>query len=305
MSAIGFGLLLPHGPASAEARATYLEDCERNLETIKGHFTSVWMSDHLQVDSHDVLECWTTLTYLAGRFPDLSFGSGVMCQAFRNPALVAKMAATFQFLTGGRLILGMGTGWKEDEFLSYNYPFLSPNARVSELEEAIRIIKLMWVEEKATFEGAHYQIHSARCEPRPQPPPHIVVGAHHPRMLRIAARLADWWDVSGSAIGRNDYPALSAEMDRALAEVGRDPRTLRRSYSGPCLVTTSQNEIDQYAGNMPIGRGITGTPEQVADQLRRLVALGVTHFQLVFAGFPNPRPLDLFIKEVLPHVERL
>ena len=302
MSDVGFGLLLPHGPASPEARATYLADCERALDMMRGHFTSVWMSDHLQVGSQDALECWTTLSYFAGRYPDLFFGPAVMCQAFRNPALVAKMAATFQFLTGGRLVLGMGAGWKEDEFRSYNYPFPSPGARVSELEEAVRIIKLMWVEEEATFEGQHYQVHSARCEPRPQPPPPILIGAHHPGMLRLAARMADWWDVTGSAIARDDYPALSAEMDRAMAEVGRNPLTIRRSYSGPCLVTTSQEEIEQFTNRLPRGRGIAGTPEQVVEQLSRFTALGVTHFQLVFAGFPDTRPVDLFIREVLPQV---
>ena len=197
-----------------------------------------------------LLESWTTLCYLAGRFPEFTFGSGVLCQAYRNPALVAKMAATFQFLDGGRLF-GLGRGGREDEFHAYNYPFPAPGQRVSELEEAIRVIKLMWAEEEATFEGQYYQVHNARCEPRPSPPPPILIGAHHPRMLHIAARMADWWDVTGSAIGRADYPGLSAEMDRVLKEVGRDPGTIRRSFSGPCLVSTSQEEIEQFANRMP------------------------------------------------------
>jgi alkanesulfonate monooxygenase SsuD/methylene tetrahydromethanopterin reductase-like flavin-dependent oxidoreductase (luciferase family) len=302
MARTEFGLLLPHGAASPQARDTYLENCWRNLQLAEGSFTSVWMSDHLQVGGQDVLECWTTLAYLAALHPDMYVGSVVLCQAFRNPGLVAKMGATFQYLTGGRMILGLGAGWKEDEFHSYNYEFPSPGTRVSELEEAVQIIKALWTQEEATFEGKHYQVRAARCEPRPNPVPPILIGGHQSRMMRITARFADWWDISGSATARTDYPALSAQMDSILDEVGRDRKSLQRSFSGPCAVASSEAEVKELAARIPEGKGIAGTPAQVVEQLGRYIDLGVTRFQLVFAGFPDTRHIELFMKEVVPQV---
>src|SRR5690242_6929776 len=116
---IGFGLLLPHGAQSPEARPGFLSECDRNIELVKGKFTSIWMSDHFNLGSTDVLECWTTLAYLAGRYPDFFFGTAVVCQGYRNPALNAKIAATCQFLTGGRLVFGMGAGWNAPEAHAY------------------------------------------------------------------------------------------------------------------------------------------------------------------------------------------
>jgi alkanesulfonate monooxygenase SsuD/methylene tetrahydromethanopterin reductase-like flavin-dependent oxidoreductase (luciferase family) len=231
------------------------------------------------------------------------FGSGVLCQAFRNPALVAKMGATFQYLTGGRLILGLGAGWKEDEFHSYDYSFPSPGTRVSELEEAAQVIKALWTEDEATFEGKHYRVRAARCEPRPDPVPPIVIGGHQPRMQHIVARLADWWDISGSAIARADYPALVERMDGILDEVGRDPATLQRSFTGPCAVAPTEAEVKALAARIPEGKGIVGTPAQAVEQLGRFVELGVTHFQLVFAGFPDTRQIELFMDEVMPQAQ--
>src|SRR5690349_19694163 len=108
MSRIGFGWFLPNGPESPEARATFAADVDRNLQAVTGHFTSAWMADHLQAEMHDMLEGWTTLTYYAARHPELQFGHAVLCQSYRNPALLAKTAATFQYLTGGRLVFGLG-----------------------------------------------------------------------------------------------------------------------------------------------------------------------------------------------------
>lgn len=303
MARVDFGLLLPHGPASPGQRADFVAACDRGLGRIRGHLTSVWMSDHFQMGTADVLECWTTLAYFAGRHPDLSFGTAVACQAYRNPALLAKTAATFQFLTGGRLTLGVGAGWNEAEFRAYNYPFPPAGVRVSEVAEAVRIITSLWTREETTFEGQHYQVYGAHCEPRPDPVPPIGIGGHGPRMLRVAARLADGWDVTGSGLARDEYPAVAATMARILGEVSRDPSTLRRSYSGPCVVATTDEKARELKGRLPEGKGITGTPDQVVDQLGRLIEQGVTAFQLVFAGFPDTEVLDLFLARVLPQVK--
>ena len=132
----------------------------------------------------------------------LRFGNAVLCQSFRNPALLAKMAATLQFMSGGRFILGLGAGWHEEEYQAYGYEFPSAPVRVEQLEEAIQIIQIMWREETATFQGRHYQVAEARCEPRPDPIPPIMVGAFKPKMLRLAAKYADWWNVSSTSLAR-------------------------------------------------------------------------------------------------------
>jgi alkanesulfonate monooxygenase SsuD/methylene tetrahydromethanopterin reductase-like flavin-dependent oxidoreductase (luciferase family) len=305
MSRIGFGWFLPNGPESPEARATFVADVDRNLQAVTGHFTSAWMADHLQAEMHDMLEAWTTLTYYAARHPALLFGHGVLCQSYRNPALLAKTAATFQYLTGGRLLFGLGAGWKEDEYLAYNYPFPSPGTRVAELGETLQIVKAMWTQEQATFEGQHYQVHAAYCEPKPDPIPPIVIGGRQPRILRLIAREADWWDVSGFSLARTDYPALVAEMDRACAEVGRDPQTLRRTFSASCACAPREAAVAALAEGMRPGRGFVGTPAQIVDQLRPFIDLGVDHFQLSFNGFPDTAPVELFIAEVLPALAAL
>src|SRR5258708_35107503 len=116
----------------------------RALDLAAGHFDSAWMVDHLQSGSDGLLESFTTLSYLAALHPQLKFGQTVVCQSFRNPALLAKMGATLQFLSGGRFILGLGTGWNEEEYLAYGDDFPSNAVRVSQLEETIRMVQAMW-----------------------------------------------------------------------------------------------------------------------------------------------------------------
>jgi alkanesulfonate monooxygenase SsuD/methylene tetrahydromethanopterin reductase-like flavin-dependent oxidoreductase (luciferase family) len=305
MSRIGFGWFLPNGPESPEARATFAADVDRNLQVVTGHFTSAWMADHLQAEMHDMLEGWTTLTYYAARHPELLFGHAVLCQSYRNPALLAKTAATFQYLTGGRLVFGLGAGWKEDEYLAYNYPFPSPGTRVDELEEALQIVKALWTQEQATFEGKHYQIHAAYCEPKPVPVPPIMIGGWRPRMLHLIAKYADWWDVSGFGLPLANYPGFAADMDRACAEVGRDPQTLRRTFSTSCVCAPTEKAVETLAEGLRPGRGFVGTPAQIVEQMRPFLDLGVDHFQLAFHGFPDTAPVELFIAEVLPALDAL
>ena len=301
MQQVEFGWFFPNGPATPEARATFVADCDRTLEAITGHFTSAWMADHLQFQHYDIVEAWTLLTYFAARHPALHFAPGVICQSFRNPALLAKMAATFQFLTGGRLIFGIGAGWNEPEYRAYNFPFPSPGTRLAELEEAVTICKALWTGEPVTIAGAHYQVREAICAPPAQPPPPVVIGGWGPRILRLIARQADWWDVSGfGGVPRADYPALAAEMGRACAEVGRDPATLRRAFSCACACAPTAEAAQQRAEGMRPGFGLVGTPAQVGEQIAAFVAQGVTHFQLAFSDFPDTAGVELFLAEVLP-----
>ncbi len=113
MGKVQFGLEMPGDALDKSRRHLYLEDVNRLLNYVKGHFASAWCIDHLQFGDIDVLEGWTSLTYLAALHPELQWGHTVICQSFRNPALVAKMAATLQFMSGGRFTLGIGAGWNK------------------------------------------------------------------------------------------------------------------------------------------------------------------------------------------------
>src|SRR5438105_1503076 len=161
MRPVQFGLVLPTGSPTRERRAAFVADMNRALSLVAGHFDSAWMIDHLQPDTTDLLESFTTISYLAALHPQLRFGQTVVCQSFRHPALLAKMGATLQFLSGGRFILGLGAGWNEEEYRAYGYDFPPARVRVEQLEEALQIIKAMWTEEKTTFEGKHYSVTEA------------------------------------------------------------------------------------------------------------------------------------------------
>jgi alkanesulfonate monooxygenase SsuD/methylene tetrahydromethanopterin reductase-like flavin-dependent oxidoreductase (luciferase family) len=299
MTPIQFGLVLPLGPRTSGARATFLADARANLELVGDHFDSAWFVDHFQIDSQDVLECWTTISYLAALHPALRFGTAVLGQSYRNPALLAKMAATLQYLSGGRLIFGIGAGWKEDEYLSYGYEFPGAGVRVDQLDEALRIVKALWSEEQATFHGRYYRIDQAWCEPKPSPLPPLMVGGTKPRMLRLVARHADWWTVSWT--GLDDYRALVAEMQRACAEVGRDPATLRRVWFGGCACAPTEERARVLAGErITTANGFVGTPEQVVDQMSRFVEVGVDYFILSSGGLPELTTLEMVTEQVLP-----
>jgi alkanesulfonate monooxygenase SsuD/methylene tetrahydromethanopterin reductase-like flavin-dependent oxidoreductase (luciferase family) len=258
-------------------------------------FDSAWVIDHLQFDDTDVLEGWTTLTYLMGHAPHLHFGNMVLSQSFRNPALLAKMAATAQYLSGNRLYLGIGAGWKEDEYHAYGYAYPSPGVRVDQLDEAITIIRTLWTVTPATFTGQHYRIRNAFCTPKPDRAPPIMIGGKKPRMLRLIARQADWWNVDWADL--DECRHLVQEMEHACREVGREPATLRRTWFGWAVCAPTTEEAQAIAGGYG---GIVGTPTQVIEQLEAYIALGFDYFMLTSPQFPDPTSIELLKREVIP-----
>ena len=303
MTRIHFGWSMARGPREAAQAATYPADLRRGFDLIAGHFDSAWLIDHLQDEQAAMMEAWTAVTYLAAQEPRLQFGHAVLCQSFRNPALLAKMAATLQYLSGGRFILGIGAGWKEDEYRAYGYDFPAAGVRVEELEETLQIVKALWTEERATVEGKHYQVREAWCEPKPDPLPTIMVGGSKPRMLRVVARHADWWNVSWTGIA--DYRKQVAECERACAEVGRDPATLRRTWFGGCVCAPTEAELGKLnISGISKNNAFAGTPEQVIEQMAPFVELGVDYFMLSCGGFPDLTTLRLLRDEVLPALNR-
>jgi alkanesulfonate monooxygenase SsuD/methylene tetrahydromethanopterin reductase-like flavin-dependent oxidoreductase (luciferase family) len=297
MPAPTFGWVITPAARDQTGAATLHDDNRRFIERIRGAFDTLWVEDHFQWNDRPVLECWTALTYLAAQHPDFKLGALVMGQSYRNPALTAKMMATLHWLTGGRTIAGIGAGWKEDEYLSYGWPYPSGKVRIEQLEDAVNIIRAMWTQSPATYTGRHFSIQNAYCEPRPTPPPPLLIGGGgEKRLLRVVARYADWMNV-----GFCDAATFATKLDalnRHCADVGRAYDSIKKTYFGFVLVTPD--------GARPEPRGdlhiIHGRPDSVAAELRQFVDLGVEHFMLRFIDYPSMGGLDLFLQEVLPHL---
>ena len=271
----------------------------RILERVPAEVTTVWIDDHLQFGDEPRFEGWTLLTYLAAAYPRFRYGHLVLSQSFRNPALLAKMAATLQALTGGRFVLGLGAGWHEEEYRAYGYDYPSGGIRVEQLAEAIELIRTMWTASPASYEGRYYRIQDAYCEPRPDPPIPIMVGTHGRKALGVTARLADWWNWDGpwDANYREPYEVLAAhcaEIGRPVSEITLtagvavhlpdDPSTFEATY-----------EHSFYPGYQFHVLG--PTPVDVIRELDRLIDHGVVHFQ---ATFEDMRTFERFIDEVIP-----
>lgn len=277
-----------------------LADNERFLTLLADHFDTFWMEDHFQWGATPTLEAWTSLTWYAARFPRYRCGTVVLGQSYRNPALLAKMAATLQWFSEGRLILGLGAGWKEDEYLAYNFPFPPAAARIEQLREAAKLIKTMWNQSPATYHGTHYRVDQARCEPRPTPvPPLMIGGGGEKRTLRVVAEVADWWNLG--FVSPEEYRRKLERLNEHCAAIGRDPTTLTKTYFALVSVSNDPSKVLRREGM----HTVSGTPEQVAEELARYVALGVEHFQVRFLDYPDPTGAEIFIQQVIPQMRSL
>ena len=211
------------------------------LEAEELGFDHAWLVDHL-VDTDGgpedgCLEAWTLLAAIAAKTKRIRLGVLVSSNTFRHPAILLKEAVTVDHISGGRLVLGIGTGWHEDEHRRYGIDLPPAPERVDRFEEAVEVISLLMQQERTTFRGQYYQLDDARLVPRPVQRPRIpiLIAAHRPRMLRIAARYADQWDTFGVIPGaategvETGLADRIAALDDACRAIGRDPADIRRS----------------------------------------------------------------------------
>jgi alkanesulfonate monooxygenase SsuD/methylene tetrahydromethanopterin reductase-like flavin-dependent oxidoreductase (luciferase family) len=297
--AVTFGLHgLPSDAFNFESGTAYLDGYARCIDVMGPEFTTLWVSDHFQWDDFPVLEAWTRMCVLAARFDRFKVGSLVLGQGYRNPALLAKMAASLQFLTDGRLVLGIGAGWKEDEYLGYGYRYPSRKERVDELAEVLTILRLMWQGGPVTFHGQHHSIENAYCYPVPDPSIPILIGTGGTRVLRLASEHADGWNWDALA----SLYLLRDKLTSGLETFGRSVDDVFVSAN----VTVDFPEDPQgFVGVMETSNPdydndqvIFGpTPQAAIDGLRPFVEAGVTHFQV---SPEDLRSLRIFASEVAP-----
>jgi alkanesulfonate monooxygenase SsuD/methylene tetrahydromethanopterin reductase-like flavin-dependent oxidoreductase (luciferase family) len=302
---IGFGWVLPTGKARMPngGSQAYLPHLRDLVATIQGSFHSLWMPDHLMFGQSDIPEALTSLSFLAGITTDLHLGTIVLGQSYRNPALLAKMAATLQQLSDGRFILGIGAGWKEDEYHAYGYEYPPARTRIAQMAETIQICKALWdpAQPQANFQGEHYQISNAACSPKPVSPPPIMIGGSGEKLtLRVVAEHADWWNIPG--VSPTEYARKLDILANHCAAVGRDPNDIRKTWTGVVSIAPTRSQAERQMEGYPIWPDdipLVGTPDGVRAQLQAYIDLGVDYFMLAFADEPSTKGIKLFLSEFL------
>jgi len=307
MRKVRFGLFYP------QAEQTFEQVKERAQLADRLGFDSILFTDHMWnrgLPQFDQLEAWTLMSAIAAVTERIRVGSMVVCNSFRNPALLGKMAASLDAVSGGRLILGMGCGWMEEEYAAYGYRFPSDRVRIEQLEESLEVLQRLFSAEPATFQGKYYSVHEAVNRPAPvqQPhPPILIGGGGERRMLRVVARFADIWNCPN-----NHAPALPRKLEVLhghCAAIGRDPDEIE--VSEQCVIVLGRDE-KEFGEKLELARamvgrvfdlencGFRGTPEQIVDQIRQRVEQGVTYFTFLLGDFHTPESLTLLAEEVLP-----
>jgi alkanesulfonate monooxygenase SsuD/methylene tetrahydromethanopterin reductase-like flavin-dependent oxidoreductase (luciferase family) len=309
MSELKFGWHMHSFPVDGSSGPTFLDQIHHTLDRIHPYFDSVWVDDHMmpwaewQSNDTPYLECTTTIAYFAAAYPSLKFGASVLCQSYRNPGLLAKTAANLQYVTGGRFLFGIGAGWMEEEYLAYNFDYPKPSVRIAQLEEAVQIVKVLWTESPASFEGTYYRIKDAYCEPRPDPVPPLLIGGGGEKLtLRVVAKHADWWNIPGGT--HDNYAHKLDVLRRHCAAVGRDYDEIVKTWSAEAVaVAGTEAEAERIAAASPYNENsIIGTPTQVAEQLQAFVDLGVEHLIVRLLDFPNTQGIEMFAQEVMPRL---
>jgi alkanesulfonate monooxygenase SsuD/methylene tetrahydromethanopterin reductase-like flavin-dependent oxidoreductase (luciferase family) len=310
---ITFGWRVPDFPEPGDDSAAFRKQIFNFTAALeRGGLDSIWVGDHFfpwpgEVDqSVDTIEAWTTLTYLMAAYPRLKGGTIVLSQGYRPPALLAKMSANLQWLSGGRFTLGIGAGWKENEYKAYGYDFPPPGVRLAQLDEAVQVIRKMWTEKCPTFHGTYYHIENACVSPQPDPVPTLLIGGDGPKKtLRIVAQYADWCNLN------NVPPDYCRErlgiLRKHCQDVGRNYDEILKTLSSDCVATARTHEEAvrmKEASFFGKFQPFVGTPDEVTQKIQTYVDLGFRHFIFRFVDYPKTDGAELFMKEVMPRFQK-
>jgi alkanesulfonate monooxygenase SsuD/methylene tetrahydromethanopterin reductase-like flavin-dependent oxidoreductase (luciferase family) len=308
-----FGVFLPFyafQTKEPEEQFRLIRDAVLECEHLGFH--SVWLDDHLMYDDWPILESWTTLSALSSLTSKIRLGTMVICNAHRNPALTAKMAATLDVLSGGRLEFGIGAGIQEDEHIAYGFGFSEPSVRIERLSEALEVTRQLWTQEKATFHGKYYTLNDAICEPKPLQKPHppITVGGSGDRLMeKVTALYADRFDW-GFLPSIEVYKHKLEVLKKQCRLIGRDFLEIEKSCwpSGQVLIAQNDSELSEKISQRKPANvtledfrktALSGTPNECFEQLQVYLDLGVNYFMLFFGDLPNLDGLRLFAEGVI------
>lgn len=280
------------------------------ISTLATHVEStgwdgIWYADHFMPNEPDTSvpwpEAWTTLAALAATTSRIRVGPLVTGNTYRHPAVLAKMAATIDHISKGRAVLGLGSGWQENEHLQYGLPFYTVRERLERLDEACQVIKSLYANEKSNFEGQFYRLADASLEPKPvqSPLPLLIGGGGEKRTLKITAKYADEWNVWGDAAVMRHKMAI---LDDHCRDVGRDPAAIQRSAVALLFMSDDESFVQSMKDREMGMPSIIGTPAEVKDIVADLASAGVN--ELIVPDFTlgdraqKLKTLDTFIRVV-------
>ncbi|GIU92032.1 MAG: LLM class F420-dependent oxidoreductase [Acidimicrobiia bacterium] len=286
-------------------------------------FESVWVYDHFHTvpvpTQEPTYEAWTLMSALAVATDRARLGQMCTCNSYRQPSYLAKVAASVDVISGGRLEMGIGAGWYEAEYLAYGYPFPKPAVRIGQLDEACQILKRMWTEDEVHFEGDHYRLQGAICRPKPLQRPHIplwVAGGGEQLTLRVAARYADYTNFGNEGV--DVFRHKSEVLAGHCRDQGRDFDEITRTVNFNVVCAATEKEVQErldwirshYARFVPEERAakvvalfekMAGTPEQLVERISEWREAGVAYAICYFPEVAYDRSgLELFGRQVVP-----
>ena len=275
----------------------------------QGGWDGIWFADHFMPNAEDTSapwpEAWTTMAAIAASVPRIRLGTLVTGNTYRHPAVLAKMAATVDHISGGRLVLGLGSGWQENEHHKYGIPFYTVGNRLDRLEEACQVITRLFTEDSVSFDGKYYQLADAPLVPKPlqDPLPLLIGGGGEKKTLRITAAYANEWNVWGTVDTMKHKMAI---LDRHCEQLGRDPGAIQRSAVALLFLSEDAAYIDKMKSRTGAQATIAGGVSELQDIVAAYKEAGVNElivpdFTLGIGDTEEKREvLATFINEVAP-----
>ncbi len=321
MTALKFGVFIPQGwkmelAGIADPQAKWAKSVEIAQLAEELGYDSIWVYDHVhnvpKPANETVFECWTTMAAISQLTSRIMLGQMVGCAPYRNPALTAKITANIDVISGGRLIWGTGAGWYRSEFSGYGYEFGTPAERIRIMRETVEIVTGMWKEPSFSYEGTHFKLDRAQCDPKPvQSRPQVLIGGGGEKLtLRVVARFADAANFGGNP---DEFAAKCEILKAHCKDVGRDYGAIEKTWSPEVHIRETEKEIADGGSRSLWGEkfeswqagNLVGTPEQVAEKIATYVSLGCTGFYPWCSDYPDTTTMRLLAEKVMPEVRRL
>jgi F420-dependent oxidoreductase-like protein len=323
-----FGTFIPQGwrvdlvDVAVDDHWSTMLDVTKRAERLG--FDSAWVYDHFHTvpepTQEVTYEAWTLMAALAATTDTIRLGQMCTCNGYRPPAYLAKVAASIDVISGGRLEMGIGGGWYEHEYNAYGYPFPAPSVRLGELDEAVQIMIKLWTEDEASFDGEHYRLDGAISRPKPVQDPYIplwIAGGGEQLTLRTAARYAD---ATNFGVTPESFRHKRSVLEQHCERIGRDPSDITMSSNVNVIVGSTETDVEVKKREIrerfsrvvsdPDGtmdrwfgthQAAVGTPARIVDLLGLYADEGCSY---IICNFPDaatdPGSMELFAAEVMP-----